>query len=77
VTFNEAMASVATGNFSLTQTGVTGASVSSVSGSGGTRTVTVATGSGNGTLRLDLSNATGCTDLAGNTLASTFNSGGA
>jgi hypothetical protein len=55
VTFNENVTGVNAGDFALTtSTGLTGASVTGVSGSGTTYTVTVSTGSGNGTLRLDL-----------------------
>jgi hypothetical protein len=41
-------------DFALTVTGIMGASISSVSGSGDTYTVTVNTGAGNGTIRLDV-----------------------
>ena len=77
VTFSEAVNGVDTGNFSLTTSGVTGAAVTGVSGSGATRTVAVSTGSGDGTIRLDLSSITpAITDLAGNPLSATFSSGG-
>jgi hypothetical protein len=72
VTFSEAVTSITTADFSLTQSGVTGASVSSVSGSGATRTVTVNSGSGNGTLRLDIPNTASITDLAGNALTTSL-----
>ena len=76
VTFNEAVNGVGTGNFSLNTSGVTGASVTSVSGSGNTRTVTVNTGSGDGSIRLDLSSATpAITDIAGNAFTATYSSG--
>ena len=49
-----------TSNFSVNESGgVSGASVSEVSGSGSTYQVTVDTGSGDGSLRLDLDNTTG------------------
>ncbi|MDQ2106574.1 DUF4347 domain-containing protein, partial [Azospirillum isscasi] len=54
VTFNQSVTGVGTNDFTLTTSGLTGASVSSVSGSGSIYTVTVATGSGDGTLRLDV-----------------------
>jgi hypothetical protein len=59
VTFSEAVTGVDLvgppfDDFTLTPTGVTGASVTGVSGSGSTYTVTVTTGSGIGTLRLDV-----------------------
>lgn len=41
-------------DFTLTSTGITGAAITGVSGSGTTYTVSVSTGSGNGTLRLDV-----------------------
>ena len=56
-------------DFALTSTGVTGAAVSGVSGSGATYTVTVNTGSGNGTIRLDIPVTATITDLAGNPLS--------
>jgi len=54
VTFSEAVIGVDTGDFSLTITGISGAAISSVSGSGKLYTVNVNTGSGNGTIRLDV-----------------------
>ncbi|MET0205286.1 MAG: C25 family cysteine peptidase, partial [Casimicrobiaceae bacterium] len=53
LTFSEAVTGVATGNFTVTTSGIAAASVASVNGSGATWTVTVNTGRGNGTLRLD------------------------
>ncbi len=50
---------LSTSNFNLTTTGVSGASVSNLSGSGDTYEVTVNTGSGDGTVRLDLANSSG------------------
>ena len=54
VNFSEAVTGVNKGDFVLTTTGLSSASILSVSGSGSTYTVTVNTGSGNGTIRLDL-----------------------
>ncbi len=57
VTFSESVKNINTktlGDFSLTTTGLTGATITSVSGSGATYTVTVSTGTGTGTLRLNL-----------------------
>ena len=54
VTFSENVTGVDTGDFSVSQTGITGASVTGVSGSGDTYTVTVSTGTGDGTLGLNL-----------------------
>lgn len=76
VTFNESVTGVAVGNFTIAANGVTGASVTSVTGSGSTRTVTISTGTGDGTLRLDLSSATpAIQDVALNSLSATFNTG--
>ncbi|UOQ53600.1 Ig-like domain-containing protein [Hymenobacter cellulosivorans] len=60
VVFSGSVTGISTTNFSVTTTGsVSGATVSSVSGSGTTYTVTVNTGSGDGTLRLNVDNSTG------------------
>ena len=56
VTFSESMAGVDVSDFSLTTSGVSGAAISGISGSGSTYTVSVITGSGNGTIRLDVVN---------------------
>jgi predicted secreted hydrolase len=71
VTFSEAVTGVDTADFSLTTTGVSGASVTAVSGSGATRTVTVNTGIGNGTLRLNVVDNDSIRDNAGNPLGGT------
>jgi len=54
VTFSEAVTGVDTGDFTLTATGITDASITNLTGSGTTYTVTVNTGTGAGTLRLDI-----------------------
>ncbi|MBA4285482.1 MAG: hypothetical protein C0434_08125 [Xanthomonadaceae bacterium] len=55
VRFSESVAGVDTGDFRLTTTGdLSGAAVTTVSGSGSTYTVRVSTGTGSGTLRLDV-----------------------
>jgi len=60
VTFASAVTGVSASNFSLTTTGtISGASVASVAGSGTSYTVTVNTGTGDGTIVLNLANATG------------------
>jgi hypothetical protein len=70
VTFTEAVTGVGVADFALTLTGgVSGASVTGVSGSGAVYTVTVSTGTGDGTLRLDIPNTATITDLAGNALS--------
>ena len=70
VTFSEAVTGVSTADFSLTTTGgVSGASISSVTGSGATRTVSLNTGSGNGTIRLNVPASATVIDTAGNALS--------
>jgi hypothetical protein len=54
VTFSETVTGVNTSDFALAASGVTGASITGVSGSGASYTVTVSTGSGSGTLGLNL-----------------------
>ncbi len=54
VTFSGAVTGVDVSDFTLTTSGVSGASISTVNGSGSSYTVTVNTGSGDGTIRLDL-----------------------
>lgn len=66
VTFSSAITGLSASNFSLTTTGVTGASVASVSGSGTTWNVSVNTGSGDGTIRLNLVNDTGLSPTLAN-----------
>jgi hypothetical protein len=79
VTFSESVTGVASSNFSLTTTGVSGATVSAVSaGPSTTRTVTVSGYTGSGTIRLNMANTTGVADLAGNAMSATgipFNGG--
>jgi hypothetical protein len=54
VAFSEPVTGVDAADFALTTSGVSGASVSGVTGSGDTYTVSVATGTGTGTIRLDV-----------------------
>jgi hypothetical protein len=69
VTFSENVKNVDGSDFTpATTKGLSGASILSVNGSDALYTVTVNTGSGNGTLRLDIPNLGGITDLAGNPL---------
>ncbi|WP_419788742.1 MBG domain-containing protein [Mucilaginibacter sp. X4EP1] len=59
VTFGASVTGVTTSNFSLATTGsVSGAAISAISGSGATYTITVNTGTGDGTIGLNLANAT-------------------
>ena len=57
VIFSEAVTGVAASNFALAATGVSGASITGVTGSGATWTVTANTGSGNGTLGLNMTSS--------------------
>lgn len=69
VTFSEPVFGVDTADFSLTTTGVSGASVTGASGSGMTRTVSVNTGSGSGDIQLDVSDNDSIIDAASNPLS--------
>ncbi len=75
VHFSEAVTGVDKTDFNLTAPGITGATVSAVTGSGSTYTVTVTTGNGNGTIRLNVINNGSITDIPGNPLASAYNTG--
>lgn len=68
VTFSEPVSAVDASDFALTTSGLSGVSVSGVTGSGADYTVTVAAGSGSGTLRLDVSDNDSIRDEAGNPL---------
>ncbi len=76
VTFSEDVTGVDAADFSLTASGVTGASVTGVEGTGAVYTITVGTGSGTGTLRLDVPATAGIADLAGNPLSGLPYTGG-
>jgi hypothetical protein len=71
VTFSTAVTGVDTTDFALTATGITGASVTSVSGGPTAYTVTVNTGAGSGTLRLDVIDNDTIIDGSGNHLGGT------
>ena len=58
-TFSTAVTGLSSSSFSLTTTGLNGASIAGLTGSGATYTVNVNTGTGNGTLVLKLADATG------------------
>ncbi|MDA1017790.1 MAG: hypothetical protein O3A00_25450, partial [Planctomycetota bacterium] len=77
VTFSESVTGVGTGDFVVDQTGVTGASVTGISGSGTTYTVTVGTGSNSGTLSIDFDADAngGATDGVGNVTTADFTTG--
>ncbi len=66
VTFSQNVTGVDAGDFSLTTSGVLGAAVSGVSGSGSIYTVTVNTGSGSGTIRLDITDNDSITNGSSN-----------
>ena len=68
VTFDEPVFGVTAANFALVASGVNGAAITGLSGSGATYTVTVSTGFGDGTLQLALANPSGVVDAAGNPL---------
>ena len=66
VTFSSSVTDVDAADFVLAPAGITGASITSVTGTpGSTRTVTVATGTGEGTLGLNLVDNNTILDLAG------------
>jgi hypothetical protein len=77
VTFSESVIGVDAADFTLTNTGVSGASITSVTGSGATRTVGVNSGTGNGTIRLDVADNDSILDGAGNRLGGTGAGNGA
>jgi DNA/RNA endonuclease G (NUC1) len=74
VTFSEAVTGVDSADFALTTSGVTGASITGVTGTG-PYTVTVNTGSGDGTIRLDVANDGSIQDAAANSLGGTLTTG--
>ncbi len=75
VTFSEPVLNVGGADFGLTTTGVTGASIFGVSGSGATRMVTVLTGTGDGTIRLDVLDTATINDAAGNAFVGSYTAG--
>ncbi len=75
VNFSEVVTGVNIGDFDLRTSGVSGAAVSGVSGSGSSYTVSVNTGTGNGTIRMDVVSDGSIKDGGGNPLAADFTSG--
>ena len=71
VTFSESVSGVDSSDFSLAASGLTGAAITSVTGSGSTRTVTAGTGTGDGTLGLNLVDDDSILDGASNKLGGT------
>ncbi len=68
VTYSESVSGVDDADFELATTGVTGASITGVTGTGATRTVTASTGSGSGTIGLAALDNDTITDDLGNNL---------
>ena len=68
VKFSEPVTGVDASDFTFTASGITGASVTGVSGSHSTYTITVNTGTGDGSLRLDLTDNDSIIDSSGNPL---------
>ncbi|MBK8821823.1 MAG: S-layer homology domain-containing protein [Anaerolineales bacterium] len=75
VNFSETVTGVNAGDFSLWTSGVSGAAVSGVSGSGSSYTVSINTGTGNGTIRLDVVSDGSIKDSVLNPLVADFTSG--
>ena len=68
VTFSEPVNGVDLADFNLNSPGISGTTITNVSGGPMIYTVAVLTGSGSGTLRLDISETATITDLVGNAL---------
>jgi hypothetical protein len=68
VAFSKPVTGVDTGDFTLTTTGLTDASVAAVHGSAMSYTVTIHSGFGNGTIRLDISDDDSIKDASGHRL---------
>ncbi|MFY9328019.1 MAG: hypothetical protein WAO76_08385, partial [Georgfuchsia sp.] len=76
VTFSESVTGVASGNFTLVNSGLGGTpAITGVSGSGTTWTVTASTGSGSGTLSLNMTSAGSVIDTSGNAVTGLPSSG--
>jgi hypothetical protein len=75
VTFSEPVAGVEADDLALTTTGLSGAFVSNVIGSGATRTIVVNTGVGDGPIRLDVLDNDTILDVVSNPLNGEFISG--
>ena len=71
VTFSESVTGVSAADFSLTNSGISGSAVTSVTGTGTTRTVGVSTGTGSGTIRLNVIDDDSIMDAATNRLGGT------
>lgn len=75
ITLSESVTGLDVNDFVLATTGVAGASIANVSGSGVTHTVSVNTGSGDGAIRLDVIDNGTILDAASNSLANGYTSG--
>ena len=71
VSFSESVSGVDATDFALATSGVSGAAITSVGGSGSSYTVTVGTGSGNGSIGLNLVDNDSIQDGSGNRLGGT------
>ncbi|HEX5837999.1 MAG TPA: right-handed parallel beta-helix repeat-containing protein, partial [Anaerolineales bacterium] len=76
VTFSANVTGVDSGDFELSTSGISGASITGVSGSGNIYTVSVNTGTTNGTIRLDIPAQTDIADPIGNSLTNLPFTGG-
>jgi MSHA biogenesis protein MshQ len=76
VTFSESVTGVDASDFALVGSGVSGAAITSVSGSGTTWSVNASTGSGSGSLALNLVDNDSIVDGAGNRLGGTGSGNG-
>jgi len=68
VIFSELVTGVDVSDFTISKTGVSGASITGISGSGSSYTVTVKTGNGSGTLRLNVVDNNSIVDAVSNPL---------
>ncbi|HMM80946.1 MAG TPA: right-handed parallel beta-helix repeat-containing protein [Pyrinomonadaceae bacterium] len=72
VAFSEPVTGVDTTDFALDTAGVSGTSISNVTGSNGNYVVTVNTGSGSGTIRLDVNAGASIFDIANNQFGNAY-----
>ncbi len=70
-TFSESVTGVDAADFGLVLSGVSGASISNIAGSGSNYTVTINSGSNDGSIQLQLNDNDSIVDLASNTLGGT------
>src|SRR5262245_18042735 len=75
ITFSEPVSNVTANNFHLDSTGLTGASIQSILGSGANYDITVATGTGNGVLALNFVDSRGLVDAGYNAVTPSFGAG--